>query len=154
MSLIPARGEWRYRLFDSKSTATFVKGSAVCLAPDRTVIEYTSVKSQWLGIAMHNSVDSLANPGKVLVAVPTGLECTFRAKVATGTSVISIGESLQLAKSGNTVNIVETAAHATSQFSRVALAYSMIESRDSTIECAVTALTPVFFSASTITVAT
>ena len=155
MPLIPARGEWRYRTFDSNSTATFLKGSAVCLAPDRTVIEYSSVKSQWLGIAMHDSADSLP-AGKVVIAVPTGLECTFRAKVATGTagSTMSIGQSLHIAKSGNLVDVVEAAAHTTSQFSRVALVYSPIDSRDSTVECAVTALTPVFFSASTITVAT
>ena len=58
MALIPNRGPWTTRLYDSNSTATFVYGSLVALDPRRRVIEYSSVKSAALGIALGNSVNS------------------------------------------------------------------------------------------------
>lgn len=108
MGLVPARGPWDYRTLDSNSSATFVKGSLVALAPDRRVIEYSSVKSGVLGIAMHNSVNSLP-PGKVVVAVPNGGGCTFFAPTGTlAVSALSAGQAVGIAKSGNTVDQVDT----------------------------------------------
>ena len=155
MALTPCRGDWLYRLLDSKSTATFVRGSLVDLAPDRTVIEYTSVRSQFAGIALNSSVDSLAHPGKVVVAVPSGAGCTMMVPMATNlaTSALSIGTPVGISKSGNTVDQLDSAPQA-SAFSRVGLIYGKpILSPVSQIEVAITGDAGVWFSTSTVTVA-
>jgi hypothetical protein len=105
--LRPCRGDWANRLFDSNSTATFVGGSLVALNPRRLLVEYTSVSSAPLGIAHHSSVDSLP-PGKVLVAVPSGGDCTFWAETGTlALSALSLGQYVGIKKSGNTVDQVD-----------------------------------------------
>lgn len=154
MPLIPCRGDWTYRLLDSNSTATFVKGSAVALAPDRRVIEYSSVKSAMLGVAMHNSVDSLP-PGKVVVAIPNGADCTLMVPMATNlaASALSLGTPVGVTKSGNTVDRLDEAPQA-SAFSRIGLIYGPpILSPVSQIEVALVNTAGIFFSSSTVTVA-
>jgi hypothetical protein len=107
MGLQPCRGDWGIRLFDSNSTATFVTGSLVALNPRRLLVEYTSVSSAALGIAAHNSVDSLP-AGKVLVFVPSGGDCTFWAQTGTlAVSALSLGQYVGIKKSGNTVDQVD-----------------------------------------------
>jgi hypothetical protein len=155
MGLVPARGDWDYRLFDSNSTATFVRGSLVALAPDRTVIEYKSVSSNWLGIALNASVDSLPYPGKVLVAIPNGGDCTVMVPMATNlaASALSIGTPVGVSKSGNTVDQLDSAPQA-SAFSRIGLIYAKpILSAYSMIEVAMNMGSGVFFSSSTVTLA-
>lgn len=155
MGLIPARGRWEHRLLDSKSTATFVRGSALGLAPDRTVIEYSSLASQFLGIAMNSSVDSLMHPGKVNVLVPDGGACTMWVPMATNLarSALSIGTPCSVSKSGNTVDQLNATPQA-SAFSQIGLIYSEpVLSVFSKIEIALTSTTGVWFSSSTITVA-
>lgn len=149
MSLQPARGEWRNRLLTSNSTATFVQGSLVAFNPRRLVVEYTSVSSAAIGIALHDSVNSLAAPGKVLVAVPSGLECTMW--VPTGTtavSALSYGQACGIAKSGNTVDQIDTVV--TSVGSVIGSVYGTIcdTSTVSRIEVAVNVNNWVWYSAS------
>jgi hypothetical protein len=104
--LIPNRGDWQNRLFDSNSTATFVKGSLVALNPRRLLVEYTSVSSAAVGIALHDSADSLP-AGKVLVAVPSA-GATFWAQTGTlAVSALSLGQTVGIKKSGNTVDQVD-----------------------------------------------
>src|SRR5690242_14412213 len=127
--LIPARGDWRYRLFDSNSTATFVKGSLVALNPRRLLVEYTSVSSAPVGIAMHNSADSLP-AGKVVVAVPAGGECTFMAQTGTlALSALSLGQTVGIKKSGNTVDQVD--ATLTSAVSAIGSIYGPVRDTSS-----------------------
>lgn len=107
MGLIPASGPWLYRTLDSNSTATFVRGSLVAFNPRRLLVEYTSVTSSPVGIAMGSSVDSLP-PGKVVVAVPNGGGCTFYAPTGTlALSALSFGQAVGISKSGNTVDQVD-----------------------------------------------
>lgn len=156
MGLRIAKGKWEYKLMDSKSTATFVEGSAVGLAPDRTVIEYASTQSQWLGIALHSSVNSLQAPGKVNVAIPDGGFCTMWVPMATNlaASALSIGAPVGLAKSGNTFDQLDSAPQA-SAFSRIGLIYGKpVLSPLSQIEVALTNTAGVWFSSSTITAVT
>lgn len=153
MALIPNRGPWEQRLLDSNSTATFVKGSLVALAPDRRVIEYSSVKSAALGIALHDSADSLP-AGKVLVAVPTA-GCTFWAQTGTlATSALSIGQACGISKSGNTVDQVDTTV--ASRLSTVGVIYGSVKdtSSVSVIEVAWSPTMGVWFSGSSNTFAT
>lgn len=155
MALTPCRGNWSYRLFDSNSTATFVRGSAVGLLPNRTVGEYTSVMSQMLGIALNSSVDSIAHPGKVLVAIPNGADCTVMVPTATNVarSELSLGTPVGVIKSGNTVDRLLEAPQA-SAFSRIGSIYGPpILSPLSQIEVALNNTAGTFFSSSTHTFA-
>lgn len=123
MGLVPARGEWRHRLLASNSTATFVAGSLVAFNPRRLLVEYTSVSSAAIGIALGNSTDSLP-AGKVLVAIPSGgPECTFMAPTGTlALSTLSLGQAVGIKKSGNTVDQVDQTI--TSTVSCVGVIYS------------------------------
>lgn len=155
MGLIPCRGNWDYRLLDSKSSATFVRGSLVDLAPDRTVIEWGSTRSQFLGIAQNSSVDSLMHPGKVNVAIPNGADCTVMVPMATNLarSALSIGTPVSVSKSGNTVDQLDSAPQA-SAFSRIGSIYGPpILSPLSMIEVAINNTGGLFFSSSTHTFA-
>jgi hypothetical protein len=107
MALQPNRGPWTQRLFDSNSTATFVGGSLVALNPRRLLVEYTSVTSGAVGIACHSSAASLP-AGKVLVFVPSA-GCTFWAQTGTtALSALSLGQTVGIKKSGNTVDQIDT----------------------------------------------
>lgn len=155
MGLRPNRGKWEYKLMDSNSTATFVEGSAVGLLPNRSVGEYQSTMSQFLGIAMNSSVNSLAHPGKVVVAIPDGGLCTMWVPMATNlaASALSLGTPVGVVKSGNTVDVLIEAPQA-SAFSRIGMIYGKpVLSPVSQIEVALTNTAGVWFSSSTITVA-
>jgi len=156
MALTPCRGTWTNRLLDSNSTATFVRGSLVGLLPNRTVGEYTSLMSQFLGIALNSSVDSLAHPGKVIVAMPNGADCTVMVPMATDVarSALSIGTPVGVIKSGNTVDRLIENPQA-SAFSRIGSIYGPpILSPLSQIEVALNNTAGLFFSSSTHTFAT
>lgn len=155
MTLKIARGEWHNRTLTSVSTATFTAGSLVALNPARLVVEYTSVSSAALGIALHASVDSLSNPGKVVVAVPVGQECTMW--VPTGTlalSALSIGQAAGVKKSGNSVDQLDTTI--TSTVSVVGIIYSgpYDTSTTTVVELAWATSQGVWFSGSSNTFAT
>jgi hypothetical protein len=155
MGLKPCRGRWEYKLMDSNSTATYVEGSAVGLLPNRSVGVYQSTMSQWLGIAMHSSVNSLQAPGKIIVAIPDGGFCTMMVPMATNlaASALSLGTPVSVGKSGNTVDQLDSAPQA-SAFSRIGIIYGKpILSPTSQIEVGLTNTAGVWFSSSTITVA-
>lgn len=107
MALIPNRGYWYQRVYTSNSTATFVYGSLVALNPRRLVVEYTSVSSAALGIALGSSVNSVP-AGSCVVAIP-GAGATFWAQTGTlATSALSLGQACGISKSGNTVDQLDT----------------------------------------------
>lgn len=149
MSLQPARGEWRYRLLASNSTATFVSGSLVAFNPRRLLVEYTSVTSQYVGIAMGNSADSLP-AGKVLVAVPSGgPECTMW--VPTGSlalSSLSLGQACGIKKSGNTVDQLDQTITSIASLIGVVYGPAVDTSTVTRIELAISPVTGVWFSSS------
>lgn len=109
MGLTPARGLWEYERFATGSSVTFREGSLVQFAGDRTLSEYSGGEPNFLGIALHNSVNSLPS-GYVTVAIPTSGNCTAFADMPTGltASQLSLGESLGITKSGNTVSYITT----------------------------------------------
>lgn len=107
--LVPNRGRWTYDRFATGSSVTFKQGSLVQFAGDRTLSEYSGGEPNFLGIALHNSTDSLPT-GFVTVAIPTNGECTAWADVPSGlaNSAFSLGESVGITKSGNTVSMITT----------------------------------------------
>lgn len=152
LGLRPARGQWEPRTFDSNSTATFRGGSLVALNPRRLVVEYTSVSSAPLGIAAHNSVDSLP-AGKCVVFVPTA-GATFWAQTGTlALSALSLGQTVGISKSGNTVDQVD--ATLTSAVSAIGHIYGSVKDTSivSVIEVMWAPTQHVFGSASTNTFA-
>lgn len=133
--LIPARGHWEYELFDTTSSATFRQGSLVQLATNRQLSEYSGGEDSFVGIAMHNSVNSVP-AGKVLVAIPTNQNCTAICDVIAGeaSSGLSLGEAIGITKSGNTVSQL---TRFTSTLSHVAVIRGVVTtSPTSTIEIA------------------
>jgi hypothetical protein len=106
LGFVCGEGRWENRLYDTGSAATFLKGSLVALAGDRTVVEYTSRMSSYLGVALNDSVNSLPQ-GKVLVAIPID-GCTATTDVAPGLviSSLSIGEAMGIGKRGNYMSFV------------------------------------------------
>lgn len=131
--LIPVRGDWEYRQFDTTSTATFVKGSLVKFAATTFFLsEYSGGEPHIAGIALHNSTDSLP-AGKVLIAVP-GNGSYARADLPTGVvaSSLSPGVTVGFAKSGNTVSTLTFSY--TSAAGRLAVISGPYNSANSTVE--------------------
>jgi hypothetical protein len=132
-----------------------VAGSLVAMNPRRLLVEYTSVSSAAVGIALHSSVDSYANPNKCLVAVPSGGDCTFWAQTGTlAVSALSLGQYVGIKKSGNTVDQVD--ATLTSAVSAIGGVYGKVQDTSgvSKIEIYWAPTQWVFGSASTTTFAT
>lgn len=106
LGFIPSEGCWQIRQFDTASSATFLKGSLTALNGARDVVEYTSVMSSYLGIALGDSANSLP-AGKVQIAIPTD-GCVATTDVAPGLvgSKLSIGEAMGIGKRGNYMSYV------------------------------------------------
>ena len=133
--LIPARGNWEYRLTNQASAATFFKGDALALNGVREAVRFASTSSQLHGIAMQDSANSLPR-GKVIVAIPAP-NCTAYADVDVGiaASALSIGQGKSLYKSGAT-NTSYISQLAGSQFSTVCVVAGPLDSALSRIEVA------------------
>lgn len=102
MSLREGRGRWTMFQFDVLSTATFIRGGLTSVSPIGQVREYLSIHSVALGIAMHDSVNSLP-AGKAIVKVPDGADCTawITMPVGIAASALSAGQPMGSTKSGN-----------------------------------------------------
>ena len=134
--LIPARGDWEYRLLDTASAATFGKGDAVTLDAGLKLRAYASTASSVVGIAMSHSTASLP-PGKVLVAIPAP-GCTAISDLTTGIvqSDLSIGKVVGLAREGNHVSYTSTVIGHASRHSALVTVVGPINSLTSQVEVA------------------
>ena len=95
LGLVPARGNWESRWFETLSTATFAKGSLVNLGADYRLKEYASTDSQVLGIAASHSTASQTIRGLSMVQVfILAANCTAYSDITTGLvqSAMSIGK--------------------------------------------------------------
>jgi len=103
----PYRGPWRYRHYDTTSTATFRQWCPVSLSSVHLLKEFgtAAANEKLLGIACHNSADSFPS-GEVMVAIP-GFGASAIAKVQTGVaaSSLSVGLAYDMEKSGNNLRI-------------------------------------------------
>jgi hypothetical protein len=134
--LIPARGKWILREYNTTSTATYLKGCAVAFsAALGTVSEYSGGAPGFLGIAQSNSTASLPSP-KVLIAIPAGPDCTCTVDAGTiGTSLLTVGFSAGLWKVGN-YNSLITMSY-TSAAGKPFVICTPLNSAASTIECSI-----------------
>jgi hypothetical protein len=156
LGLVPARGPWESRWFETASAATFLKGSLVNFNAAYQLKEYASTDSQAVGIALSDSVNSTDIRGlkMVQVAVPrTG--ATAEADVATGVaqSAMSIGKKICLYKSGNYASYASTVAGHASGFSAIGQVVGPINARTSRVEVGINMDNAAFYSTSSVTFA-
>jgi hypothetical protein len=139
LGLTPARGNWESRWFETTSTATFAKGSAVVLGATYRLQEYASTSSQILGIAASHSTASTILRGLPMVQVylPTP-NCTAMSDLTTGVvqSDMSIGKVITLYKQGNLSSYASSVYGIASHFSAVAQVVGPIDADTSRVEIA------------------
>ena len=156
LGLVPARGNWESRWFETLSTATFAKGSLVNLGADYRLKEYASTDSQVLGIAASHSTASQTIRGlsMVQVFIPAA-NCTAYSDITTGVvqSAMSIGKHVLVYKQGNLMSYASTVMGHASNFSSIAAVVGPIDADLSRVEIAFNQDGVVFYSTSTVTFA-
>jgi hypothetical protein len=154
--LIPARGPWENRWFETASAATYAKGSLVNFDAGYKLKEYASTDSQVVGVALSASTQSIERGGvnMVMVAIPSPT-CTAYSDLTTGIaqSALSIGKKVCMYKQGNHASYASTVIGHASQFSGVAQIVGPISAADSRVEVAFNLDTLAFYSTSSATFA-
>lgn len=156
LGLIPHRGKWETRWFETASAATFKKGSAVQLDDAYRLGEYASTDSSVLGIALSDSVNSTPMGGvnKVAVAIPAP-GCTAYSDLTTGVtqSALSIGKKVCLYKQGDLSSYASSVIGHASRFSALLTIVGPIDSTQSRVEVAFNMETVGLYSVSSTTYA-
>jgi hypothetical protein len=157
LGLVPARGDWESRWFETLSTATYQKGSLVNFGADYKLREYLSTDSTVVGIAASASTGSqtLGGVKKVQVFVPSP-SCTAYSDITTGVtqSSMSIGKKILIYKQGNLMSYASSLAGHASNFSSIAQVVGPIDALLSRVEIAFNMDNVAFYSTSSTTFAT
>lgn len=154
--LVPARGEWQTRWFETASAATFAKGSLVNFDDAYRLKEYASTDSAYVGIAQSYSTQSTLMRGLNMVAVSVpGYGATAYSDVTTGVTAsdASIGKKVCVYKQGNLMSYASTLIGHASRFSGIAQIVGPISTADSRAEIALLAEGAAFYSTSSTTFA-
>ena len=137
LGLVPARGNWETRWFETLSTATYAKGSLVNFGADYRLREYLSTDSTIVGIAASASTGSqqLGGVNKVAVYLPAP-NCTAYSDITTGVtqSAMSIGKKILIYKQGNLMSYASSLAGHASNFSSIAQVVGPIDADLSRVE--------------------
>jgi hypothetical protein len=156
LGLVPARGDWATRWFETLSTATYAKGSLVNFNAAYQLREYASTDSTVVGIAVSASTGSqtLGGVKKVAVYIPAP-NCTAYSDLTTGVtqSAMSIGKRILVYKQGNLMSYASTVMGHASNFSSIAAVVSLIDSDLSRVEIAFNMDSVAFYSTSSVTYA-
>ena len=154
--LVPARGNWETRFFETASAATYAKGSLVNFDDAYRLKEYASTDSNVVGIALSYSTQSTSIRGlnMVGVAIP-GANCTAYSDITTGVtqSAMSIGKKILVYKQGNVMSYASTVMGHASRFSAIAQVVGPIDAATSRVEIALNAEGLAFYSTSSVTFA-
>lgn len=154
LGVIPARGPWEDRWFETNSSATFPKGALVVFDNAYRVREYASTDSQILGVAQSYSTQSTSMRGlnMVQVAIPAA-RCTAYADIQTGVaqSDVSIGKKIAFEKVANYMSYASTVIGHASRFSGIAQIAGPIDAARSRVEVSFNAEALTFYSTSSIT---
>lgn len=157
LGLVPARGNWETRWFETASAATYQKGSLVNFDDGYRLKEYASTDSQAVGIAASGSTASTSIRGLNMVGVylPTP-NCTAFSDITTGVaqSAMSIGKKIAMYKQGNLASYASTVPGHASGFSSIAQVVGPIDAALSRVEIAFNLQGVAFYSNSTATFAT
>lgn len=90
LGITPSGDGWKTKIFGIGSASN--KGDLLALNPARTTRPYASTDTQFLGVALHSSADSLPS-GNQLVAIPSvGAEATIDVPTGLASSVLSFGQ--------------------------------------------------------------
>jgi len=156
LGLIPARGDWQTRWFETLSTATYAKGSLVNFNATYQLREYLSTDSTVVGIAVSASTGSqtLGGVKKVAVFIPAP-NCTAYSDLTTGVtqSSMSIGKRILVYKQGNLMSYASTVMGHASNFSSIAAVVGPIDADLSRVEIAFNMDNVAFYSTSSVTYA-
>lgn len=154
LGLVPARGEWETRWFETLSTATYGKGSLVNFDAAYRLKEYASTDSALVGIAASHSTAStpLGGVNKVAVYIPAP-NCTAYSDVTTGVtqSAMSIGKKILIYKEGNLMSYASTVMGHASRHSAIAQVLGPIDADNSRVEVAFNMENVGFYSTSSTT---
>lgn len=156
LGLVPARGNWETRWFETASAATFAKGSLVGLDDAYRLGEYASTDSSVVGIALSASTASQSIRGlnMVAVAIPTP-NCTAYSDLTTGVlqSDLSIGKKVLIYKQGNFMSYASALIGHASRHSAVAQIVGPIDADLSRVEVSFNMENVAFYSQSSTTFA-
>ncbi len=90
LGITPSGDGWKTKIFGIGSAST--KGDLLALNPARTTRPYESSDTQYLGVGLHNSADSLPS-GQMLVSIPSvGAEATVDVPTGIAASALSFGQ--------------------------------------------------------------
>ena len=152
--IIPARGDWEYRTFPKSQLTTlsqgaFSKGDLVCLDHGRHISVYTSTQSGYLGVAMHDSVQSALG---ITVAIPSP-KCTAYVDSLTtdAASSFSLGQSASIITRYGRTSCLSMQPAGGSAFSFLVTLVGPIDTAQSRIEVGFIQQGAVFYSASSST---
>lgn len=154
--LVPARGPWQDRWFETASAATFKKGSLVNFDAAYRVKEYASTDSNFVGIAQSNSTASTEIRGLNMVQVSVPLPgATAYSDLTTGVgqSSLSIGKKILIYKQGNIMSYASTEMGHASRFSAIAQVVGPIDAARSRVEIGLNSEGAAFYSTSSATFA-
>ena len=156
LGLVPARGDWESRWFETASAATFAKGSLVGFDDAYRLGEYSSLDSAVVGVAASASTASTSIRGlnMVQVFVPAP-GCTAYSDVTTGVtqSAMSIGKKITMYKQGNLMSYASSVIGHASLHSAIAQVVGPIDADLSRVEVAFNITNVVFYSTSSTTFA-
>lgn len=154
LGLIPARGNWETRWFETTSTATFGKGSLVNFGAGYQLKEYLSTDSTIVGIAASHSTAStpIGGVNKVAVYLPAP-NCTAYSDVTTGVvaSAMSVGKKILIYKEGNLMSYASTVMGHASRHSAIAQVVGPIDADTSRVEVSFNMENVGFYSTSSTT---
>lgn len=154
LGLVPARGDWESRWFETASAATYGKGSLVNFDAAYRLKEYLSTDSAIVGIAASHSTASQSIRGlnMVQVFVPAP-NCTAYSDVTTGVtqSAMSIGKKILIYKEGNLMSYASTVMGHASRHSSIAQVLGPIDADLSRVEVAFNMENVGFYSTSSTT---
>lgn len=154
LGLVPARGNWETRWFETASAATYGKGAVVNFDAAYRLKEYLSTDSALVGIALSHSTASTSIRGlsMVAVAIPAP-NCTAYSDVTTGVtqSGLSIGKKILVYKEGNLMSYASTVMGHASRHSAIAQIVGPIDADNSRVEIAFNMENVGFYSTSSTT---
>lgn len=90
LGITPSGGGWKTKTFSIASNSN--KGDLISLNDERHTLPYVSIQSQYLGVGLHDSANSLP-AGQLLVEIPSiGAEATIDLPTGLTASQLSFGQ--------------------------------------------------------------
>ncbi len=151
--IIPARGDWETRTFPQSQLTTlaqgqWIKGDLVGLDHGRSLSVYTSTQSNYIGVALHNSINSALG---LAIAIPKpGCTAYIGSLTTDAASNFSLGQSGSIiTRYGGTSCLSMLPAGGASAFSFTVTVVGPMDTARSQIEVAFLQQNAIFVAAGT-----